>query len=112
LNLVLDEAVEEKENGEKVRMGMVVRTQISLASPKMRANPNRSFEETQSLCSKHSRGLGATIGIGRDAISTLAVRTMEDKMNYLQAIIHGSGESRAFWERKELSRLVLSDYNS
>ena len=49
LNIVLDEAVEEKEGGEKVRLGMVVSfSYVYNHSPALMANISvRPFEETR-----------------------------------------------------------------
>lgn len=53
LNIVLDDAVEEKDGGEKVRLGMVVRSHSTGGLMKEANMGSRSFEATQSLCSKH-----------------------------------------------------------
>ena len=50
LNIVLDEAVEEKEGGEKVRLGMVVSCfRLTLDIHRL-TNSRRLFEATRSSC--------------------------------------------------------------
>lgn len=59
LNIVLDDAVEEKEGGEKVRIGMVVcsyRTMDKGLLPDRLMRLFRSFEEIPLSCSRHWRG--------------------------------------------------------
>ena len=54
LNIVLDDAVEEKDGGEKVKLGMVVRSDLVSYSG-MKTNWDRSFGETQLSCSRRWR---------------------------------------------------------
>ena len=65
LNIVLDEAVEEKDGGEKIRLGMVVRVPWTLLpSFKYGSGTDRQyrlFAATLSSCSRRSRGLAVTI---------------------------------------------------
>lgn len=64
LNIVLDEAVEEKDGGEKVRLGMVVRSPgIWLVSHRHEVTDtiDRLFEETPLSCSRHWNVSAATI---------------------------------------------------
>lgn len=59
LNIVLDEAVEEKAGGERQRLGMVVR--LHLRSLRSRGSHlHRSFAAIQSSCSKLSNALEGT----------------------------------------------------
>lgn len=59
LNIVLDEAVEEKPGGERKRLGMVVR--LNLRTLRSRGSHlHRSFAAIQSSCSKLSNALEGT----------------------------------------------------
>lgn len=62
---MLDDAVEEKEGGEKVKIGMAVRIQHPIYGLSRRNVANlfhRLFAETRSLCSRLWRELAVTIG--------------------------------------------------